>query len=169
MVKITIFLGQFICLEMFLGMCSSNWNTIPFKEGTYLTSDYIEFGDFSFEEIRLDLTEISYQEYKDSKINVLLDYATPRSERLYYQINLILTLLDEESIVCKLTFDHRNPSSGEGTYIYNCEFEYLEEVFSFRVGIMLLNSDNIEMFFTSEMGNADFELILQEDTEIEDE
>lgn len=139
----------FLALIVVLTGCK-RWHIIPIKAGIYESSDLIEFRDLTFEKIRIEIIEISKDEFNNaSNMDVIEDLATPSTERKYYSIKLYIKELGKDDVNYPITYVRSGGHDGiPEQYVFSFDFSYGNNINSVTLYIGLGRSSRlvVEMY-----------------------
>lgn len=121
------------------------WHIIPIKAGIYESRDSVEFGDLTFEKIRIEIVEISKDEFNNaSNMDVIEDLATPSTDRKYYAIKLKIKELGKDDVHYPITYMYSGAYLGTpNKYVFSFDFILGNETNTVRVDINVGNSTGL--------------------------
>lgn len=131
-----ILLCLFVGLLVVLTGCK-RWHTTEIVAGIYESNNSVEFGDLTFEKIRIEIVEISKDEFNSaSNMDVIEDLATPSTDRIYYAIKLKIKELGKDDVHYPITYMYGGAYIGTpNKYVFSFDFIFGNETNSVRVDI----------------------------------
>lgn len=123
------------------------WHTKEIVAGIYESNNSVEFGDLTFEKIRIEIVEISKDEFNNaSNMDVIEDLATPSTDRKYYAIKLNIKELGKDDFHYPITYMYGGAYIGTpNKYVFSFDFIFGNETNSVRVDIGVAQYSRLEV------------------------
>lgn len=145
MKKFSVIFVLVCLLTLLFGCFRTTWHTKVIKAGIYETSDTVVFRDLTFEKIRVEIIEISKDEFENaSNMDVIEDLATPSTSRKYYSIKMNIKELGKEDVNYPITYVRSGGYDGiPEQYVFSFDFSYGNKINSVTLYIGLGQSSRL--------------------------